>query len=310
MASFAGSTLLLGGFTFTSKHDAPCSTRSMRSVVLFPSSALLPTQMLPKWRQMKSLSDILQRTCWNLCAGMREEDLDRQARENYFQEHDKYPPAGLDALERLRGQERRGIGQAAAGEPDPRAGQVPGQGIARINRLPQLQWQPLVDALYTAKTGNLGGMEHDVWRDGPTAVKMTRTVIDGPIVENYLERLVFGNEHLGDDSRVVGWAAESPDHKEKLVVIQPWVPGRRATQQEIDDHMASLGYDTAMGGVYHRDQGDLWVTDLLPKNVIKGDDGKVRIIDFLLPLNLSESKKERFLGMIEGQKRDALPTRQ
>ncbi len=136
--------------------------------------------------------------------------------------------------------------------------------------LPERQWSALLD---WARAGDKilplnfpgpereGGREHDVTLDESTGrwIKYTKPASCGytvswdsagtPYLRNalpldYLQRLVWQNEILGDDVHLVG-LRPAGSHQWSIVTTQPGLVGSRATLEELSAAFVAAGFTTA-----------------------------------------------------------------
>lgn len=142
------------------------------------------------------------------------------------------------------------------------------------------------------------GAEHEVFFDEGCqhAVKVTRDGRFGHSLEGevlsatpvaYLQRLVFHNELLGDNIKLLGvWSTEG---NARIVSSQPWVTesedGAAVTQDDIAAYFFDLGFGLfACGDVpayYHRG-ADVVVLDANVKNVLRDAKGRFFLIDVVI----------------------------
>lgn len=118
------------------------------------------------------------------------------------------------------------------------------------------------------------GSEHSVYVDAATrrVLKVTHADRhgDGVVgqsmsVLDYLTGLQLQNEAFGDDIRLEG-LVEDEGELPRVVISQPFVKGRPATQPEIEAFMEQRGFVKHKGSWYNA-ESKLRVTDAVPNNV-------------------------------------------
>jgi hypothetical protein len=178
---------------------------------------------------------------------------------------------------------------------------------------PERQWAALIE--WAASVGAIlpldfpapereGGREHDVTLNEATGrwIKYTKRSSCGytvswdgqgvPFMHNalpldYLQRLLWHNEVLGDDIQLIGLWQEHP-HQWRIVTSQPGLKGRRATLEELSAAFCAAGFTLLPwrgigyeGSLSLRwDDFDLW--DVHPANVLLSPEGIPLPIDVLI----------------------------
>jgi hypothetical protein len=178
---------------------------------------------------------------------------------------------------------------------------------------PERQWSALIE--WATDSGKIlplnfpapqreGGREHDVTLDEATGrwVKFTKSSCSGytvswgvdgvPYLHNalpldYLQRLLWQNELLGDDIHLVGLWQERP-HQWRIVTTQPGLQGTRATLDELSSAFTTAGFTVLPWrgiGYEHslalRFEGfDVW--DVHPANVLLSPEGLPLPIDVII----------------------------
>jgi len=179
--------------------------------------------------------------------------------------------------------------------------------------LPERQWAALIEwARSCGKTlpldfpgpERVGGREHDVSIDESTGrwVKFTKPAACGytvtwdsagtPYLSNaspfdYLQRLLWLNEILGDDVRLVGlWEAQA--HRWSIVTTQPGLQGARSSLEALERAFVSagftllpwrgLGYENSLA--FRLEGFDLW--DVHPANVLLSPEGLPLPLDVII----------------------------
>lgn len=179
--------------------------------------------------------------------------------------------------------------------------------------LAELQWSCLLE--WAEAAGKIlplefpapdreGGREHDVSLHEPSGrwIKHTKPSACGftvswsddgrPYLHNarpldYLQRLLWQNEALGDDVHFVGLWPERP-HRWRIVTTQPGLQGVPATLEELSAAFVAagfhllpwrgLGYQDSLS--FRLDGFDLW--DVHPANVLLSPEGLPLPIDVLI----------------------------
>ncbi len=178
---------------------------------------------------------------------------------------------------------------------------------------PEHQWGALLD--WARAAGKIlplnfpapereGGREHDVSLDESTGrwVKFTKPAASGytvawdsvgaPYLHNatpldYLQRLLWQNEILGDDIHLVGLRQAQP-HRWSIVTTQPGLQGSRATLPDLERAFLAagfallpwrgLGYENSLA--FRLDGFDLW--DVHPANVLLSPEGLPLPLDVII----------------------------
>ena len=179
--------------------------------------------------------------------------------------------------------------------------------------LPERQWAALIE--WAGNCGKIlprhfagpereGGREHDVSLNEPTGrwIKFTKRASSGytvswdeamtPYLHNalpldYLQRLLWQNEILGDDIHLIGLWQERP-HQWRIVTTQPGLQGTRATLDELSAAFIAagftllpwrgLGYENSLS--LRCDGFDIW--DVHPANVLLSPEGLPLPIDVIV----------------------------
>lgn len=199
----------------------------------------------------------------------------------------------------------RGTSQVSQpSQEDARSALRQGSNEAALAALPKLDNTALFQGVSELEHRN--GDEHEVWHDPVSnrAVKITKPAALNQGVEGYLHRLATVNETFGDDITIEGWIIDA-DGQQQLVTSQPWVEGTQPTSSQIETYMRRKGFLKAIDGLWYREQDDLWVSDVFPRNMVL-NKGKVMAIDIIVP-NLSERQAERFQEYIQGQHQPTPP---
>lgn len=149
-----------------------------------------------------------------------------------------------------------------------------------------------------------GGREHDVRLDEASGrwIKYTKRSACGytvswdengePYMHNalaldYLQRLLWQNEVLGDDVHLIGLWQELP-HQWRIVTTQPGLQGNRATLDELSAAFVAAGFTVLPwrgigyeGSLSLRFEGfDIW--DVHPANVLLSPEGLPLPIDVII----------------------------
>jgi hypothetical protein len=149
-----------------------------------------------------------------------------------------------------------------------------------------------------------GGREHDValheqsgrWikytKPSSSGYTVSWSAVGEPLMHNaspqeYLQRLLWQNEVLGDDIHLIGLWQEQP-HQWRIVTTQPVLQGNRATLEELASAFIAagftllpwrgIGYDNSLS---LRFEGfDIW--DVHPANVLLSPEGLPLPIDVIV----------------------------
>ncbi len=125
-----------------------------------------------------------------------------------------------------------------------------------------------------------GGDEHDVWFDPITQRAIKLTLDDKWIAgtpSGYIESLIRQNAEFG-----AGYAFEgivNDNGTARLVLSQPWVIGKPATEDQIDEFFTDRDYGKVKDGMFYHERKKLSVGDALPRNVLRTQDGRTQPID-------------------------------
>jgi hypothetical protein len=99
----------------------------------------------------------------------------------------------------------------------------------------------------------------------------------GATPSEYLDRQALHNRIFDDDIRLE-YVLENKGFP-IIVVSQPGVKGSAAPQAAIDQMMTSMGYEILAPGAFYDAKAGLLIFDLLPRNAILTEDGRVFPID-------------------------------
>ena len=209
--------------------------------------------------------------------------------------------SGVDAN---TGTNQRGSGETASLSPESAASDI-GARAAEVKRARpgasdySAQFESLVDfaqergfyetrLIREPKFGS--GNEHEVWYDEDSSriIKATYpnkfgfTIGAGrdatPV--QYLDRLALQNEVFGDEICVEGVANELG--RIRIVTSQPYIEGRPATAQEMEEEFDRLGFRplTVDGNeIWYRLPDGVMAFDAHPRNFLTDDSGTVHPID-------------------------------
>lgn len=178
---------------------------------------------------------------------------------------------------------------------------------------PERQWAALLE--WAGAAGKIlpldfpppdreGGREHDVTLDDASGrwIKYTKPSSSGytvswneagePYMHNatpleYLQRLLWQNEVLGDDIQLIGLWQEQP-HQWRIVTSQPGLHGSRATLDDLSAAFVATGFTLLPwrgigyeGSLSFRFEGfDIW--DVHPANVLLSPEGLPLAIDVIV----------------------------
>lgn len=182
-----------------------------------------------------------------------------------------------------------------------------------------------------------GGAEHDVYQDkesqrwfkvtkhGGLVIagsfvlgRMTQAYLEIPFVREatpleYLERLALSNDVLGDEVDLIGVTTKA--RKEfALITAQPHVRGRPATEAEITQSLAEIGFQQVLGVVagradsasYFRPGDGVAIFDAHGENFL-WYEGAVFAIDALICRATPEQRA--FLGLTVEQRKQEVRAR-
>lgn len=99
----------------------------------------------------------------------------------------------------------------------------------------------------------------------------------GATPAEYLDRQALHNRIFDDDIRLE-YVLENEGFP-IIVISQPGVKGSAAPQAAIDHMMTNMGYEILAPGAFYDSAAGLMIFDLLPRNAILSEDGRVFPID-------------------------------
>lgn len=98
----------------------------------------------------------------------------------------------------------------------------------------------------------------------------------------FFERIKAQNEYFPDCAYTLIGFAMNKNGKLCAVIRQPYIlSGREATEEEIKDELAKLGFEAQMNGEYYTN-GVHDIFDASPNNVLVGIDGNLYFIDTII----------------------------
>ncbi len=101
--------------------------------------------------------------------------------------------------------------------------------------------------------------------------------MQGASAGEYLDRLSLQNEIFNDDIRLE--RVVKAGGRLSVVTSQPYIKGRDATEQEIDELMDGLGFRKLYTGMFYDEGRGIIAYDLVPKNVKIDENGVAHPID-------------------------------
>jgi hypothetical protein len=99
----------------------------------------------------------------------------------------------------------------------------------------------------------------------------------GATLAKYLDRQTLHNRIFNDDIRLE-YILEN-DGFPVIVISQPGVRGSAPPQNAIDEMMVGMGYEILAPGAFYDAKAGLLILDLMPRNAILTEDGRVFPID-------------------------------
>jgi len=122
------------------------------------------------------------------------------------------------------------------------------------------------------------GNENDLYVSDDIVYKVNNLLNCGSILR-FLDRTIWHNELFYDTSYTLYGFCGFEGRTVMPVVQQQLIKNARpATQIEIDTYMAAIGFDNSgIQGKFENNQYEVW--DLLPRNVLKDEEGDIYIID-------------------------------
>ena len=149
------------------------------------------------------------------------------------------------------------------------------------------------DEIEEITSGKVGkGEENFVYlsKDGKTVIKLNNfLMVDKKFRFNeFVDRIKSHNEFAPNDMYIPLGFALNPEGDFCLVLEQPYVDGKPATQEEIDDYLEYHGFDLAPVMVSEDEIGAGWsdgnyeIWDTKPRNVLKDKNGDLHFIDTVI----------------------------
>lgn len=154
------------------------------------------------------------------------------------------------------------------------------------------------EALQLENTAAAGG-EHVVAYDAESGrvVKLTKPGFVGYYAEDagaYLERWALANRVFGDDVKIEGIVRLPEEDAPRVVISQPFVPGRDAAADEIAAFLNERGFVEDRGRWIHPILGVTVGDTLTEGNAVTRADGSLMPIDWLLePTNAHDLREVR-----------------
>ena len=149
------------------------------------------------------------------------------------------------------------------------------------------------DEIAEITSGKVGkGEENYVYlsKDGKTVIKLNNLLmVDRKFRFNeFVDRIKAHNEFAPEDRYVPLGFALNPEGDFCLVLEQPYVEGKPASQEEIDENLENRGFDLAPVMVSEDEIGAGWsdgnyeIWDTKPRNVLKDKNGDLHFIDTVI----------------------------
>lgn len=152
-----------------------------------------------------------------------------------------------------------------------------------------------------------GGGEHSIYPapEPGRVLKLTKPGLYGAQAQDsgqYLQRWALSNRVFNDDVRVEGVVKLPNEDAERMVISQPWISGRDATEAEQKSFLQGKGFVEHGGKFIHPTLGlAVWDTNT-PGNVIVREDGSMQAVDLqIAPANAQELRAVREESGIGGE---------
>lgn len=168
------------------------------------------------------------------------------------------------------------------------------------------KWFNSIDSLPPPAPG--GGNENSLYYNENTGeiYKSNNLFNHGLSVLNYLRYLLLHNNVFENTKyKLAGFTGLDNGYDKNQnatpyiepVVSQKYILGEHPSVLEIENHMVSIGFEKVNDDTYKNK--DYVVSDLKPRNVIKGKDGKIYVIDNIIKENKTQLSKG---GVLVGAK--------
>lgn len=123
------------------------------------------------------------------------------------------------------------------------------------------------------------GGENEVFYNGASSIfKLNNFEYAGDDLENFFIRMDAHNRLFSNVPYQMAGFAYNSQQEFCAVLEQPYVRAEReATEEEIQDFMAALGFEMDYTDEYHNERYEIF--DVVPNNVLYGIDGELYFID-------------------------------
>ena len=155
-------------------------------------------------------------------------------------------------------------------------------------------WTENAPAKLTEKYGDpfQSGKESLVWLDEARGVVVKSSVTNQyPTLREALDSITLSNAYFPAAKITVVGFGTNKDGDFEIITEQPYIQGEDATEQEISDYFAKLGF-TQDEKLYQGKEAfgneEVIFKDAAPKNVIKTPDGNIVPIDLIAKINKPE----------------------
>jgi len=146
-------------------------------------------------------------------------------------------------------------------------------------------WLPFADISRLGAPGPSGN-ENDLYVSGDIVSKVNNLLNSGGSILRFLDRVMYHNDLFYDTAYTL-YGFTGFEGRTVMPIIQQQLiqNARPATQIEIDTYMAAIGFENGKGrGRFENEQYEVW--DLLPRNVLKDEEGDIYIVDAEITRNI------------------------
>lgn len=136
-----------------------------------------------------------------------------------------------------------------------------------------------INLFHLSTTYMAKGGENEVFHDGKASVvKLNNFEYAGDDLENFFIRISAHNKFFSNvPYQMIGFTYNSK-HEFCAVLTQPYIRAKReATEEEIANYMAALGFEQDYLDEFHNEQYEIF--DVVPNNVLYGIDNDLYFID-------------------------------
>lgn len=134
-----------------------------------------------------------------------------------------------------------------------------------------------IDDLFSLGDIGPSGTESDTYFSRDGYVYKMNNLMHNPLVSDYLKRLSFHNKIFTNTPYELVGFVKSGKSLYPVVRQESVDFDRQGTKEEISSYMQSLGFVDDGEGVFHNNE--YTVKDVKPKNVFKGKDGQLYVVD-------------------------------